>query len=201
MFLAACQPATDTNRNLAAASSTPAKETFDPAAIEAELVKLERDWAAAAKNHDAEAVRRIVADDAVMVFDQTKQQIEHLRSDGDELGASLEFAPVGIERSDLALISRGLADRLHQPHRAHLYPRSMELLAEAQDVGAIGATISERSGPASAPPAVATAALAPNTLFWASNAASNAVARTVRWRRFCKSSLLRPVSPPIDQHA
>jgi len=54
---------------------------------------------------------------------------------------------LGIERSDLALISRGLADRLHQPHRAHLYPRSMELLAEARDIGAIGATISG-AGPA-----------------------------------------------------
>ena len=68
LFLAACQPATETNRNLAAASSTPAKETFDPAAIEAELLKLEREWAAAAKNHQGEPVRRIVADDAVMVY-------------------------------------------------------------------------------------------------------------------------------------
>ncbi len=68
LFLVGCQPAVDTNRNLAAASSTPAKETFDPAAIEAELIKLERDWAAAAKNRDAEAVRRIVADDAVLVY-------------------------------------------------------------------------------------------------------------------------------------
>jgi len=49
---------------------------------------------------------------------------------------------LGIERSDLTLISRGLADRLHQPHRAGLYPRSMELLAESHDMGAIGATIS-----------------------------------------------------------
>ena len=54
---------------------------------------------------------------------------------------------LGIQRSDLTLISRGLADRLHQPHRAHLYPRSMELLAEARDLGAIGATISG-AGPA-----------------------------------------------------
>jgi homoserine kinase len=54
---------------------------------------------------------------------------------------------LGIERSDLALIARGLADRLHQPHRAGLYPRSMELLAEARDLGAIGATISG-AGPA-----------------------------------------------------
>ncbi len=49
---------------------------------------------------------------------------------------------LGIERSDLTLIGRGLADRLHQPHRAHLYPRSMEIVAEAPRMGAIGATIS-----------------------------------------------------------
>ena len=36
---------------------------------------------------------------------------------------------LGIERSDLTLISRGLADRLHQPRRADVYPRSIELLA------------------------------------------------------------------------
>jgi homoserine kinase len=49
---------------------------------------------------------------------------------------------LGIERSDLGLIGHGLADRLHQPHRAHLYPRSMELAAEASELGAIGASIS-----------------------------------------------------------
>ncbi len=49
---------------------------------------------------------------------------------------------VGIQRSDLTLIGRGLADRIHQPHRAHLYPRSMELVADAPRLGAIGATIS-----------------------------------------------------------
>jgi homoserine kinase len=54
---------------------------------------------------------------------------------------------LGLERSDLTLIGRGLADRLHQPNRAHLYPRSMELLAQAQQLGAIGATVSG-AGPA-----------------------------------------------------
>jgi homoserine kinase len=49
---------------------------------------------------------------------------------------------LGIQRSDLTLIGRGLADRLHQPHRAQLYPRSMEIVAEAPRMGAIGATIS-----------------------------------------------------------
>jgi homoserine kinase len=49
---------------------------------------------------------------------------------------------LGIQRSDLTLIGRGLADRLHQPNRAHLYPRSMEIVQEAPRMGAIGATIS-----------------------------------------------------------
>ncbi len=49
---------------------------------------------------------------------------------------------LGIERSDLALIGRGLADRIHQPARRPLYERSMDLLARAGELGAIGATIS-----------------------------------------------------------
>ena len=49
---------------------------------------------------------------------------------------------LGIQRSDLTLIGRGLADRIHQPHRAHLYPRSMAIVEEAPRMGAIGATIS-----------------------------------------------------------
>jgi homoserine kinase len=49
---------------------------------------------------------------------------------------------LGLARGDLALIARGLEDRLHQPRRRHLYPRSMELAERARDLGALGATIS-----------------------------------------------------------
>jgi homoserine kinase len=49
---------------------------------------------------------------------------------------------LGIERSDLTLIARGLADRLHQPYRADIYPRSVELVAKARELGAIGASVS-----------------------------------------------------------
>jgi homoserine kinase len=49
---------------------------------------------------------------------------------------------LGIKTSDLSLIGRGLRDRLHQPARAHLYPRSMEIVEAAEELGAIGATIS-----------------------------------------------------------
>ena len=49
---------------------------------------------------------------------------------------------LGLATSDLDLIGRGLADRLHQPHRAHLYPRSADLVARARELGALGASIS-----------------------------------------------------------
>jgi homoserine kinase len=49
---------------------------------------------------------------------------------------------LGLARGDLDLIARGLADRLHQPRRASLYPRSMELVENAPAYGALGATIS-----------------------------------------------------------
>jgi len=49
---------------------------------------------------------------------------------------------LGIERSDLTLIAQGLEDRLHQSYRAHLFPRSIELLGAARELGAIGASIS-----------------------------------------------------------
>jgi homoserine kinase len=49
---------------------------------------------------------------------------------------------LGLARGDLDLVSRGLSDRIHQPRRAHLYPRSMELVAQARELGAIGASIS-----------------------------------------------------------
>jgi homoserine kinase len=49
---------------------------------------------------------------------------------------------LGLARGDLELIARGLADRLHQPRRASLYPRSMDLVERAAEFGALGATIS-----------------------------------------------------------
>ena len=49
---------------------------------------------------------------------------------------------LGLRGGDWDLIAGGLADRLHQPYRAHLYPRSAELLEQAAALGALGATIS-----------------------------------------------------------
>ena len=44
-------------------------------------------------------------------------------------------------RGDWDLVARGLDDRLHQPRREHLFPRSMELVRR-RALGALGATIS-----------------------------------------------------------
>jgi homoserine kinase len=49
---------------------------------------------------------------------------------------------LGLARGDWDLLARGLQDRLHQPHRAHLFPRSVELASRARELGALGATIS-----------------------------------------------------------
>src|SRR3954447_2054795 len=43
---------------------------------------------------------------------------------------------LGLARGDWDLVVRGLADRLHQPHRAYLFPRSMELVQRAPALGA-----------------------------------------------------------------
>jgi homoserine kinase len=49
---------------------------------------------------------------------------------------------LGLARGDWDLVARGLDDRLHEPHRAHLYPRSAQLVRDARELGALGATIS-----------------------------------------------------------
>ena len=66
--LTGCQPATqETNRN-ANATASPAQERFDPAAIQAEVLRIEREWFKAGETHDVEAMKRIVADDAVLTY-------------------------------------------------------------------------------------------------------------------------------------
>jgi ketosteroid isomerase-like protein len=66
MFLASCQPAApDTNRS-GAITSTP--ETIDTAAIQAEILRIENDWPRVVREKDVAAVRRVEADDVVVVY-------------------------------------------------------------------------------------------------------------------------------------
>jgi homoserine kinase len=73
---------------------------------------------------------------------------------------------LGLARGpDLSLVGRGLADRIHQPRRASVYPRSMELLEQARDLGAVGASISGAG---------------PTVLFWCHWEQTGAVVDAVR---------------------
>lgn len=68
LALAGCQQAAAPSNvadGRAAASPTP--EKIDTAAIEAEIIKLERDWADAFKNGDADAARRVMSDDITII--------------------------------------------------------------------------------------------------------------------------------------
>ncbi len=49
---------------------------------------------------------------------------------------------LGLRSADLDLLARGLFDRIHQDRRRNLYPRSMEIVDSARELGALGATIS-----------------------------------------------------------
>src|SRR5262245_35561484 len=70
MGMFACQPASpEPSRDATkTANANAAKEAVNPVAIEAEIIKLEKDWAGAAQRHDAAAVRNILADDLVMTY-------------------------------------------------------------------------------------------------------------------------------------
>jgi homoserine kinase len=72
---------------------------------------------------------------------------------------------LGLARGDLDLVARGLEDRLHQPRRGPLYPRSLALVARAGALGALGATISGAG---------------PSVLFWTHYEATGAVAAKLK---------------------
>ena len=74
---------------------------------------------------------------------------------------------LGLAGGDDELVARGLGDMLHQPYRAHLYPRSAELLSSATALGALGATISGAG---------------PTVLVWVRRSAATAVAAALRER-------------------
>ena len=77
---------------------------------------------------------------------------------------------LGLAQGDLSLIARGLADSLHQPRRRHLYPRSMELVEGAAEMGALGATISGAG---------------PTVLFWCHWEQTGAVVERLRGAAGC----------------
>src|SRR5271169_3234702 len=85
---------------------------------------------------------------------------------------------LGLARGDWDLLARGLHDRLHEPHRAHLFPRSIELASRARELGALGASISGAG---------------PTVLVWCFYEQTGAVARALAdevegWARLLRAS-------------
>jgi homoserine kinase len=72
---------------------------------------------------------------------------------------------LGLAQGDVRLVAEGLEDRLHQPRRESLYPRSMELVRRAVGLGALGATVSGAG---------------PSVLVWVRDEVSPAVAARLR---------------------
>jgi hypothetical protein len=111
LMVSGCQPALDTNRNAALATASPAKQAFDPAAIEAEVLKLEREWLESAKTHNADAARRILADDAILVYPDGAVATKAIEVQSIESGAvtadSLEIVDpkVTVVNADSAFIT------------------------------------------------------------------------------------------------
>jgi len=66
--LTACTKPAAPDTNVARSASPTPKETVNPVAIEAEIIKLEKDWATAAQHRDLDTLRRILADDLVMTL-------------------------------------------------------------------------------------------------------------------------------------
>src|SRR4051812_26371685 len=89
---------------------------------------------------------------------------------------------LGLARGDLSLIARGLGDRLHQPHRAHLYPRSAQLVDEAVSLGALGATVSGAG---------------PTVLVWCAYDATGGVVAELRERCGAWADVMRV---PFEEH-
>lgn len=67
LVLGGCQKAQAPQANPPVATATPAAEKIDTAGITAQLTRLEQDWADAVKDGNADTVKRIMADDIVVI--------------------------------------------------------------------------------------------------------------------------------------
>jgi ketosteroid isomerase-like protein len=85
----ACQRTTpDTNRDATKIANTnAAKETINPVAIEAEITRLENEWATGSQKHDANAVRKILADDLIITYPDGSTGTKSSELSGIESGA------------------------------------------------------------------------------------------------------------------
>ena len=110
LFTGCAKPADDTNLSgNTNRSATP--ETVDTAAIETELLRIENDWPRVVKEKDVAAVRRVEADDVILIYPDgsvgnKEQDVKDMES-GAFSAESLEMADlkVNVLDNDAALVS------------------------------------------------------------------------------------------------
>jgi ketosteroid isomerase-like protein len=112
LLLSGCQPpAKDTNVAGPAPNTNSGRETVDKPSIEAALLRIENDWPRVIKEKDAEAVRRVEADDVVLVYPDGALGDKALDVKDMETGAlsadSIEMADlkVNVLSGDAAVVS------------------------------------------------------------------------------------------------
>lgn len=108
-----CQPEANTNRSesTAATNTNSGRETVDRASIERELLAIENDWPRVVKEKDVAAVRRVEADDIVLIdpdgnVRDKAQDIKDIES-GALSAAAWEVADlkVNVLNNDAAVVS------------------------------------------------------------------------------------------------
>ena len=86
----------------------------------------------------------VIPTDEEVPTEQAREAIPKQIPLGDALGNIFLASRLmlGLYRGDLGLVAASLRDNIHQSRRRSLYPRSMEVIESAPELGAIGATIS-----------------------------------------------------------
>jgi homoserine kinase len=86
----------------------------------------------------------VIPDREVVATAEARQAIPGEIPTRDAVGNIFSAArlTLGLYRGEIGLIAASLRDNIHQSRRRNLYPRSMEVVEDAVEIGALGATIS-----------------------------------------------------------
>jgi ketosteroid isomerase-like protein len=111
LLFSGCQPAAKETNVAPALNTNSGRETVDKASIEATLLRIENDWPRVIKEKDAEAVRRVEAEDVVLVYPDgglgdKAQDVKDIES-GALSADSIEMADlkVNVLSGDAAVVS------------------------------------------------------------------------------------------------
>lgn len=111
LFLNGCEPTTVTTNSPGANDSRVATAPVDKPAIEAALLKIENDWPRVMREKDGAAVRRVYADDAVLIYPDgslgTREEDAKGTEEGMLTAESVELADlkVNVLNNDAAIVT------------------------------------------------------------------------------------------------